>query len=944
MPGRPRVADRDRPSTRDRLRLGGPVALLFFLSGVSSLVYETAWSRLFQDLFGHSVHTNAAVLAGFMAGLGLGAAVCGAFADRVRSPLRLYGILEVAIVALVWTSPWQVATVDRLLPAVVGEVWTLPGLGLAARWFVAIALVILPTSLMGATLPVLCRALTARSDQLGRVFGLLYGVNTLGAVVGVLAAGLWLIRDLGVTATLRVGCAIGLAAGIAALLLASREAAAEERDQPPTDAGAEPNRRLVPPMILAVVLASGATALAYEVIWIRLFVFILDSNILSFTAVLGSLLAAMGVGSLLLPRLIRRRDRHLQALGWIEVGLGLTGVGSVVAFLHFDRLAAAAGAVAGVADPFQSPTGRLLMVAAVVVLPGLLMGAALPAATGAITDHRQTGRGVGLLYAWATAGNIVGSLGAGYVLVPVLGAARSLVLLAAVNLALGALVLGWRQGWRRPAPVVAGCATLLLAPWLWLGVAPEVARSVAARRNPHAELLAMREGLRGTVTVSEVAPLPVMAASSGSPGALAPVAAGYRMIAVDGVDVAGTSPDLRTTQRMQAHIPLLLHGAARRVLQVGFGSGETTREALLHGLVEHHVAELNPDVMTAARRWFPELVSTGYETFFGDARNTIRTTRRRYDVILNDSTYPGIAGSSLLYSADHLRNCRDRLEPGGFVSTWLPVDLPPESLRVVLATWISVFPESSFWLPTNCLNKHGVLVGSLEPQSGAMERLARHRWPPEVRASLAELGYDDPALFASIRVLDGDDLRALAEGAPVNSDDHPILEYPARGVEVAGEGFWLESVRLILSRFGPPRPGRRPPDAAECVRRLLSGQLALLDGDAEVALGFYERAALADPRHPGPRVLRDDILIFRAQAALDHAFTALATGDLAAGIDGLARAVELWPRSAVAQVELGRALVAAGDPVAARPHLEAALALAPDHPEIARLAHEALGD
>ena len=307
-------------------------------------------------------------------------------------------------------------------------------------------------------------------------------------------------------------------------------------------------------------------------------------------------------------------------------------------------------------------------------------------------------------------------------------------------------------------------------------------------------------------------------------------------------------------------------------------------------------------------------------------------------MILNDSTYPGISGSSLLYSKDHFEACRDRLEPGGVLSTWLPIDLPVESLRMVLATFSSVFPNASLWLPTNCWNKHGVLVGSLEPQQASVARLRAVEWPRAVRTSLAELGYDDPELFASIRVLDADDIRAIALDSPVNSDDRPYLEYPARGVEVAAESFWHETLRLILQRMGPPGMSSDP--VREAVRLVFSGQLAFLQGDPEQALLFYDRARRLAPDHPGPAILRQDIFTFRAQEALEQAMVALQGGDSNAALGLLARAVDLCPTSALARYELARMLFDAGRVNAAIPHLEACTKLSEDLPR----AHLMLGD
>lgn len=833
-------------------RRGSWLALgfLFFLSGAAGLVDQTAWTRLFEGVFGHTVHTTAAVLAAFMAGLGLGALVGGRVADRCPAPIRAYAVLEMGLAVVVWASPALARGLEG------GE----GGGGGPWRWLAAFALLLLPTTAMGATLPLLCRAVAGGASRVVPTLGWLLGANTLGAVAGTLAAAFFLIRSVGVSSSLGVGAALSLVAGVGALALSAavREPLLRFAATSTTKAAAgEP-----PVAVALVVLGSGFVALAAEVVWVRVFALVLGSSLLSFALVLASLLAAYAVGSLAAP-LVRRR---LAGLGVVLVALGVAIAATVVPFRGAEGLGSS-GAIAGLLSTFA---GRAALAALVIAVPGLLMGAVLPLAGAAVRDDGRVGRDVGLLYLANTAGNVLGALGAGYVLIPLLGGAQSLAAVGALCVALGLAVLWTWSRARRPALVAATVASVVAAGSLWLLVAPGATRAVVSFSNPHARLVFLREGLRGTVTVFDVPPLPVVADRDDT-RVIRPVAAGYRLLAVDGVDVAGTSPDLRTTQRMQAHVPLLLHGAPRRVLQVGFGSGETARETLLHDLAGLEVAELNPDVVAQSVRWFPGLQPKGFRVTYGDARIVVRSRRQRYDAILNDSTYPGLAGSSQLYSADHFRSCRDHLEEGGVVSTWLPVDLPPETFRMVLASFAAVFPEASFWLPANCWNKHGVLVGSLAPQGPLVERLRRREWAQAVRTSLAELGYDDADAFAAMQVLDPDDIRRLTAGVQVSDDDRPLLEYPARGVQVSGEAFWGETLRLILRSLGPPRRttgGSGAGRLREAQRLVLSGQLALLEDDPEMALRFYRRAAEIAPEHPGPRQLMGDILVFRAQDAL----------------------------------------------------------------------------
>ncbi|RLE26284.1 MAG: hypothetical protein DRJ61_18495, partial [Acidobacteria bacterium] len=468
------------------------VSGLFFLSGASGLIFETAWTRLFLGLFGHGIHTTSAVLAAFMGGLGLGALAAGRKAGRVRRPLRVYALLELAVAAWVVTSPFQVRLADLMVAGMAAHSESLLVSDTVA-WVVAFGLLMVPAALMGATLPVLCRALISEEAAIGRVFGLLYGINTIGAVIGVMGAGYWSILYLGVRGSLWLGCGLNLVAAAGALWLDRRQAPLKPRiDEAPSEQQRTGEGRDFR-VIQVIVGIAGACAMAYEVVWIRLFVFILGSSILSLAQVLGTLLLALGLGAMILPRLIRSRGRHLEALGWSQALLALAAVGGVVALGRLDELMALVASVGGFSDPLSSLWGRALVVAVIVFVPGLAMGATLPAATGAISDLRDAERGIGRRYAATTVGNIVGALIAGYALVPSLAAARSLGVVAACNLLLASAV-AWQFGGGRVVRRLATTAAALVAAGVVLAsIDADAFRTVFADRKAYGRLVEVSE-------------------------------------------------------------------------------------------------------------------------------------------------------------------------------------------------------------------------------------------------------------------------------------------------------------------------------------------------------------------------------------------------------------------------------------------------------------------
>ncbi len=901
-------------SRQRRILISAPAAaFLLALSGFASLVYETAWTRILESLLGHTVPTTATVVAGFLGGLALGSLGAARWASRIQRPLAVYAALEAGAALWAVVLPTLAGLADWGGRALLGPAWAAPGPGDLFRWASGFLVVVIPAVAMGAVFPVVVEA-ASRDDAsrpLPGLVGLLYASNTAGAACGTAVAGFLLVRHLGLQGTLRTGALVGLAAAALAAARSRTGASFAPRQATPTVSTTGVGRPGW--LLLTILAAAGFASLALEVLWLRLFAFPLGSNILSFSTVVAALVAATALGSWL-GALLHRRVEGPGGLALVEMGLALTALCTTLVFAHFSQALSLLGAVLPGEALLESLPGRMVLVALLVGVPGLFMGAVLPVAMG--WDPEDLGAGSpgatsGWLYGALTAGNVAGALAAGYLLIPSMGITGSLFLSSGVASA-AAIAAAWRA--RRVRGVLlttAATAGAFLLAWSLLG--GSVTAGVAAVRDPHARLLAFLEGVQGTVTVSEVPPLPVMM-DNRPPEFIGPVGWGYRLIAVDAVQVAGTAPDLRTTQELQAHIPLLLHPHPDRVLQIGYGSGETTREARLHQPGELTVVELNRDVVRMTRRWFPALAGRGTANLFTDARLAVRTSSRRWDVILNDSTYPGMVGSSQLYSSEHFQACRNHLRPGGIVSTWLPVDLPPETFKTVLATFSSVFPECSFWLAPNCLNKHGVLVGTTG-DDGLMEPRPEEQWPEGVAESLHLLGFSGRPSLAAIRILDSVAIARLAEGAPVNSDDRPVLEYPVKGIRISGNDYWKATLQTILAEG-------RSRNLSPGILLLLEGQVSFLSGDPEGALELYRRARSLLPGSPWPGNLIQGIEVQRAQREFALAMEALQADRRSQALSHLERCIGHAPEAVACREELGRLLLWSGRPAEALGHLE----------------------
>ena len=823
----------------------GPLALmgLLFVSGAAALADEVAWVRLLADVFGTTAGATAVVLACFMGGMGAGALVLGKRADRSPNALRLYGILEIAAGALALLVPLEV----RLFEHVYGALFR--AAGPEAMWLLGPVRIVLasvalvpPAFAFGGTLPVLVRFVASGARGPGGIgfdVGRLYASNTAGAVVGCFATGYVLILNLGVLGTVILAGFASIAVGAAALVLGRRvrsaEAAKQEGDAAPV---APARRRWIVPALYG---ASGFVALGCEVLWTRSLVFLLHSTVYAFTSMLTVFLVGLAAGGAAGAFLSRRVRRPVVAFAALETGVAVSvalGILVLRAFAaNWDPIDAALGSGWG-----GSVALHLALSAAVMIVPTFLFGMIFPVVARIHCEGAPAGASTGELLFANTIGAVAGSLAAGFVMIRLMGTAHSILALACVSLfvAAGAVVLLTDAPRRIKLAARVGAGLVSLG--ALLTVRPGALMMLFGAPNPKAKLVHAGEGPGGVVTVHRY-----------------PEPGRWLLMSVNGVSIAGTSPPIRSTQLLQGLIPTLVHGAPRRVLQIGIGTGETSRVVLDAGAERVTCVEISPEVVRATREYFGPL-SRGvlddprYSLVYADAKNYLRHTRERFDLVLSDSTYPFLSGSSGLYTLDYFRDCRARLAPGGIASAWLPLDLPRSGLRSLLGTFAEAFPHATLWTTSGYTYKHALLLGSADPirvryrhvakavEQGGSDRYALGLPGPDLRAPLlARLGVSSVEEFTARLLLDRDGMLECARGAPLHTDDRPVLEYETA---LRAANLWRERLAENMAELNMARAsasehvdlsGFREAERAEITRRLVAaGRRASQTTDALV--------------------------------------------------------------------------------------------------------------
>ncbi len=843
-----------------RSRAARAYGLLFFLSGATGLVYELLWVRVLYQTFGSSIQSVTTVVAAYMGGLGLGAWLLGRRADRDLRPAALYGMLEIAIGLFGLISPLVLGFAHRLYLGAAGAFQLTGAISLALRFGLAAVVLLVPTTLMGGTLPVLTRAfMGADRGELKRALGLLYGLNTLGAVVGTALAGFFLVELVGIRASLWGTAAVNLALGAGALALARSMAPVSESVRTPGAAipGAAPQR--VRYLACALLALTAFASLLDEIAWTRVLLMVVGGSTYAFTLVLLVFLLGIGLGS---EFVARRSARRPPSAADAALAQGITGAGAALLLLFFAVLPVYVIAVFGHIK-FGAGTRLMLLgvaVGAVVLIPAFGMGLSFPLLAD-LAAPRDAARAadVGTAYALNTLGGIAGAVLTGFVLVVALGTEATLRIGLVINgvaaLALAGLAAhGVAEGspehraLRRRvlgAGALAGVALggavgaprwathlIDLGPTIYAREPMDAARRQAFLAHRGSRLLAFQEGRNATVSVWE-----------GLSG---------RTLRVNGKVDASDHSDMNT------QIMVGLAAAAARphpasALVIGFGSGVTTRVlADVPGMRRVRVVEIEPAVLEMGRYFAgvndSVLTRPGVAALVDDARSALQLEKQRYDIIASEPSNPWVAGVATLYTPEYFRIVRSRLADDGVFCQWLQIyQLPLDVAAGIVRNLRQAFPHVEVWFSTGVDLQILASGRPLRYDRAWLERLFDAKTAIGV-LSREWLGIDSAGDHVGRRLLGEAGATLLStRGTLIHRDDRPQLEFVAarRFLDPVWDPYVFDSLLAIgaghkLCRQRPSgRDRARPHARGPGVRRVASR-------------AAWERRAQSRAAHAGP--------------------------------------------------------------------------------------------
>jgi spermidine synthase len=859
-----------RRRTADMCR--GVLYGLFFLSGVSALIYELVWQRLLNLVFGVSTLSVSAVLAGFMGGLALGGLLFGRRADRTPRPLRFYAWLEAGIGATGLLVPPAFAILITVYTSLCEHLEPGPWGGACLRLGLSFLVMVVPATLIGGTLPVMGRLAWRPNGGLPATFSLLYAMNTLGAMLGAALTGFVLLRFLGMQQTLWIAAGlnflVALGAGLSSIAWAlnSRPAIArpvglEDSARPAITstprgpighqieapakaalpfAGAsgscQGSPRRASMLSLGCAGVTGAVSMGLEVGWTRILGILTSNSAYGFALLLTVLLLGLGLGSLVQAWWSRYRGdgwRRLAFCQWLLAAITLTTLPFFRAAPEWLDRWCDGSSVAAVF------LGESILTAGALLLPAILMGMSLPLlVTGETNAPGRFGNWLGRIYAVNTLGCVVGAFLTGFIFIPWLGIQATFGVLVAATLVVGIAAWGRATQPALPRRCLVGGLVLLAGAggWNLLPVGVFLKSHIEEPRH----LLHYHEGNNATVTVVEEYD-------------------GTRSILVDGQPVAGTVCTSVVDQKMLAHLPLLLHPAPRRALTVGFGSGGTSYSMTLHD-VDVVCVEIEGAVPAAAEFFRSENHGVRshprYRLILDDARSWLRVAPEHYDVIATDCTNIQYRSNGDLYTVDYFRLLQDRLRPNGLAAAWVPANgIHDTDLKTLLRSFRAVFPHTSVWfmncLPTDFL----IVIGTPAVLDIDLDDLRRRMRRPGVAEDLEAVGLADPGRLVYTFLAADEDLIPYLGSGSLNTDDRPGLSYTTYGAmfrsTIAANLVRLRACRSDVTRFiKHPAPAETMLRYYAASNELILGHIAHWAGAEQEAQVHYGNSARLMPPAP----------------------------------------------------------------------------------------------
>lgn len=761
-----------------------PVYVLFFLSGACGLIYEIVWTRLLTLVMGSTIYSISTVLTAFMGGLALGSFFAGRVITGRKDELKIYGFLEGVIGVYCLLIPFFI---DLFVPLYKNLYLSLSDSHFTfslVRFLISFLILLVPATLMGATLPIMTKYFTRHKEKIGGAIGKVYAINTFGAVAGSFGAGFFLLPFFGTGFVIVLTASTNLIICFVALMYARRTDVRTPDDETTSneivDTGEK--RSIVLTFLLFGFALSGFSAMIYQVIWTRMLTLLIGSSTYAFSLIVTAFILGIGFGSIALSRFIDRKKDLLLYFALAQLLIGTSAIFIAFAFgkLPFTMVEIISRFRTSFA---MTQFAEFVLILALLLIPTTMMGALFPLVSRIYTRSLATvGRAVGNVYAANTVGAILGAFTGGFVFIPFLGMEKGLLCAVSLNFLIGFVFLllspyrgfvlrftiailwiglsftfeWWAPPWNRDR--------ITMGPYIYFTEyqrrSEQSSQYAGEEIAKPSRLIYFKEGVSTTISVKKYVN-------------------GEISLQVNGKTDASSGADM-STQQLIAHIPMMLHSDPDQVLIIGLASGVTVGSIEKYPVEHITCVEISPAMVDASdffRRFNEDaLDDPRLALLIEDGRNHVLLTENRYDVIISQPTNPWISGVGSLFTLEYFELLEARLRENGIACVWLQAyGLEPEDFKMITRTFNEVFPYTSLW--ESLVGKDFIMIGQKKPFLIDFEILKNRFDIPAVAADLDRIGVESPLEFLKYFVSGPLNLRTYAGGGTLHTDDNSRLEF-----------------------------------------------------------------------------------------------------------------------------------------------------------------------
>jgi len=759
-----------------------PLLLFFaFLSGISALVYQIAWIRQFSLFFGAHVLSTSTVLAAFMAGLAIGNYVFGRWSDRGVHPLLLLVIIEsgIGLFALLFQPGIKMITgiYGYLANQITGTSDQLP----LIKFILSFIFLLIPTILMGGIIPVLSKFLVSNLNRIGNKISWIYALNNLGAATGCLLAGFFLIRLSGMKITILTASIINFfnAIAVGCLFFLLKGQLSENRDNMNEDIGKNISKKQYPVNIIRLVLLvfaiEGFTTLAYEILWNRIFIeFVFEKNTYYYTVIIFSFITGLSAGSYLIRKKVDTIKSQIRFLGILEILIGVT---SLLLFVLFITLSPAMVDKREALQSWLEVAGReYVLIFFILIIPASLMGITFPLVSKIYTDQlRHVGKRIGLLGFLDTAGSILGSFIAGFILIGLTGVYYTFLFVVFLNILPGFLLAFYSEKTgkiRIGLPLAATTSLFLIVLLFFPG---DQYLQCRFRYYPGEQILEYREGPAASVLASRIP-------------------SRHLALAVNGAKTAYTNTEDIRVHTLLAYLPYVLVDNPGETMVIGYGMGVTVNCLSKIAGLKVDVAEISSEVMEVSSSWFTFINDHSADAgnvnmIIDDGRSFLFRSEKKYDIITSNAVHPRLSPN--LYTLEFYQLCANRMSEKGIICQWMPTNwMTTNEFGSLVKAFTEIFPYSGLWYISR---SHLLLLGSKMPFTYDFMNLSEKLSDHVVMQFLIDCEIYNPVQLVSLLMMTDQELNILFPGVIPDKDDHPIIEY-SRETDLAPNGEVLRHI------------------------------------------------------------------------------------------------------------------------------------------------------